>query len=327
MEFMLNRCQATQKDGFVCRFYLGPGAVRCGIHKRVFETKGARKFVLDEIGFKKKRMIWHWRQMYANMHDIGILYRRICDWANIARATFRAMTDEGIADLLMRGGAWYIRGHPEPITEHGMVIEPIPLPLAIPEQQPGPELARFASDNQNVHRKATVDQTVEIVKRVMKIPVPQEYRWNMSTLSKTPGEIITCCKLTPLAGAAMIGKYSADDDIYELGNGIYGRVLDSVWQYISHSDDKESMCAILKQELQDNIGMCAQGNLSRLCNALAGYMEGIEDIESPVEKLGRLIPPLMDMEDTAARLDAVKKVLADVGLPTDQWDNWLTACA
>ena len=69
--------------------------------------------------------------------------------------------------------------------------------------------------------------------------------------------------------------------------------------------------------------MCAQGNLSRLCNVLAGYMEGVEDIESQAEKLGRLIPPLMDIVDVTERIKQAKRVLEDVGLPTTEWNDWL----
>jgi hypothetical protein len=256
------------------------------------------------------------------------LYTDICDqiseWFVTALRVFHNMTDAQLTNLLAQRGKWFIRGHPEPIDEFGAVV-PQPAPPVPIQPPPGTELGQFAADKQNIHRKATVDQTVEIVKRVLKIPVPPEYRWNLDTLSKTPGEIIVHCKLTPIAGSTMTLKYSSDDDVYELGRGIYGKVLDSVWQYVSKSDDKESMCAILKQELQDNIGMCAQGNLSRLCNVLAGYMEGIEDVESQSEKLGRLIPPLMEIEDVTQRIEAAKRVLEDVGLPTTEWDNWLEA--
>jgi hypothetical protein len=255
------------------------------------------------------------------------LAHRIYRWKMIARATFDAMTDEAIRTLLHTPGYWFIRGHPEPIDAYGRIVEEEPPPAPVRRQTQITELGDFVQDKQNIHRKATVDQTVEIVKRVLKIPVPEEYRWNLNTLSKTPGDIIVHCKLTPIAGTTMTLKYSGDDDVYELGKGIYGKVLDSVWQYISKSDDKESLCAILKQELQDNIGMCAQGNLSRLCNVLAGYMDGIGDVESQAEKLGRLVPELMKIEDANVRTEKVKTLLAEVGLPRDEWDDWLSACA
>lgn len=333
---LVRYCNATKKDGYLCTRIIGPADFRCGVHENCLVRKGVRDYILEELRARAQRMYKYLRLPHAEFlflqgHTRLELTQRIYIWERLAMATFQQMTDNQIRTLLYLHGSWYIRNHPEPIDLRGQLAQPelgpIPPPPPLIRRQTQTELAHFASDKQNVHRKATVDQTIEIVNRVLKLPVPPEYRWNTETLSKTPGEIIVSCKLTPKAGALMTEKYAGDDDVYELGKGIYGKVLDSVWQYISNSDDKEQMCAILKQELQDNIGMCAQGNLSRLCNALAGYMEGIESVESPAEKLGRLIPPLMDIEDAETRIEAIKKTLADVGLPKSDWDMWLDACA
>jgi hypothetical protein len=124
---------------------------------------------------------------------------------------------------------------------------------------------------------------------------------------------------------AMMEKYSKADNIYELGNGIYGRVLDRVWQFISKSDDKESLCAILRSELQDNVGMCMQGNLSRLCNVLSGYLDDIKIAETPAERLGREFPKLMEIGDESERLRRGRDILKEVGLPVAEWSAWTDA--
>lgn len=291
-------------------------------HQQVLTRKGPRRFVSEEGLYRFKRMMRHWREMVIlDVQQTFVLQRAILDWRYAVVRAFRIMTDEQITNLLSLRGSWFIREHPEPITLDGRIVIPPPVPV----ERPGRELVDFVRDKQNVHRKATVDQTTEIVKRVLKIPVPDEYRWNTSTLSKTPGEIIVSCKLTPVAGAAMMDKYSKDDDVYELGDGIYGKVLDSVWQYISKSDDKERLCAILRTELQDNVGMCAQGNLSRLCNTLAGYIDGMNTQESVSERLGREFPKLFEIEDETQRIAAGKNILNEVQLPTEEWDAWLDA--
>ena len=192
-----------------------------------------------------------------------------------------------------------------------------------PVVQRDDELARFARDGQNVHTTRAVQQTKEMVDKLLRIPVPEGYRWNMNECSKTPGEIIVTCKLTPKAAWQMSAKYCQDETIYELGRGIYGRVLDGVWQYITKSESKEDLCKSLKQEMEDNIGMCAQGNLSRLCNILAGYMEGIGGQESPTEILGRLMPKLMEIDNIEERLDRAYKIFEEVKLPEEEWQDWL----
>ncbi len=191
-----------------------------------------------------------------------------------------------------------------------------------PPQHDG-ELRRFVNDNQNVHTTAAVNMTKEVVNRILKIPVPDEYKWNPQVCSKTPGEIVVRCRLTPRAAWQMISKYCQAETIYEMGEGIYGKVLDGVWQYILKLEDSDGICQALRQEMEDSIGMCAQGNLSRICNILAGYMEGIGSQESPAEVLGRKIPTIMNIPTEALRLTTAIDILREVGMPRDQWMEWI----
>jgi len=196
-------------------------------------------------------------------------------------------------------------------------------PAVRPVVQQRGELAEFARDNQNVHTTRTVNATKEMVAIILTIPVPTEYKWNGQECSKTLGEIIMTCRLTPKAAWQMAAKYCQDESIYEFGKGIYGKVLDGVWQYILSSPDKADLCRCLKQEMEDNIGMCAQGNLSRLCNILAGYMEGIGSQESVADILGRLMPKLMEIEDIPTRLRESFRILKENNVPISQWKSWV----
>jgi len=187
----------------------------------------------------------------------------------------------------------------------------------------GRQLAAFAADPQNVHTTEAVKQTKDIVELVRKIPVPDGYRWNTRVVSKTIGEIIAECQLTAHAAAQMFNQYVSTVSIYDIEEGIYGKVLDSVWQYVKASPDKEDLCRILKNEMTDNVGMCAQGNLSRICNILAGYMEGIGAQESLSERLGRLLPPLMALEDVTERIRQACVILSENKVPQSDWDIWM----
>lgn len=201
--------------------------------------------------------------------------------------------------------------------QHQAVVRPV-----VQQQQDG-ELARFAHDNQNIHTTRAVNMTKQMVTTILTIPVPEEYKWNPRECSKTPGDIIMSCRLTPKAAWQMAAKYCQDETIYDLENGIYGKVLDGVWQFILKSPDKSDLCRVLKQEMEDNIGMCAQGNLSRLCNILAGYMDGIGSQESIADILGRLMPKLMEIEDLSRRLMDAHQILKENKIPVSQWKTWL----
>lgn len=197
--------------------------------------------------------------------------------------------------------------------------------LAHVADNPNNNIAAFVNDNQNVHTQIIVKQTSDIIAIIRKNIVPPEYQWNNTKCSKTPADIITLCELSPDAAFQMMSKYCSAETIYDLEEGIYGKTLDSVWQFILKSDDKDSLIQILKQEMEDNVGMCTQGNLSRLCNIVAGYMEGIRLEESPAEILGREFPRIREIENEEERLNEAKKLLAETTLPPSQWDDWLAA--
>jgi hypothetical protein len=181
----------------------------------------------------------------------------------------------------------------------------------------------FHDDNQNIHLAVTVNEVVKkTIQKVILIPVPAEYRWNMETIAKTPGEIIAECKISIMAGKLLMEKYTSDETIYDMVSGIYGKTLDSVWQYIKNSSDKEVLIKTLKTELEDNIGMCAQGNLTRLCNVLQGYLD---DMPAPSvsEILGDLLPPLMTIMDLTIRREKALQIMRTHNVPDDEQEMWL----
>ena len=200
----------------------------------------------------------------------------------------------------------------------------IPPPLDVGGAQAirqGGELANLANDRQNIHTTLVVQKVKEMVEKILQILVPPEYQTD--TL-KTPGEIILECKLSKQAAWQMMAKYCADADIYEMGVDIYPRVLNSVWQYIKASPDAEDLKKILASEMQDNIGMCAQGNLSRLCNILSGYLDGVNaEIKSRNQILGELLAPLIEINNTHERLKQAIRILRDHKVPLDERDAWL----
>jgi len=183
------------------------------------------------------------------------------------------------------------------------------------------QLANLANDRQNVHTEVVVNKVKESVANILQIYVPPEYETD--TL-KTTGEIILECKLSKQAAWQMMAKYCQDDDIYELGHGIYAKVLNSVWQYIKTSPDAEDLKKILASEMKDNIGMCAQGNLSRLCNILSGYMDGVQvDDKTIPEQIGDRFAPLLGIEDIDERRLQAETILRELRVPFENWMNWL----
>ena len=183
----------------------------------------------------------------------------------------------------------------------------------------------FHADPQNIHRAETVNEVVKkTIQKVITIPVAEDYAWNMREISKTPGEIIAECKLSIPAGKLLIDKYTSEETIYDMVPGIYGKTLDSVWQFVKGHEDKTLLIKTLKTELEDNIGMCAQGNLSRLCNVLQGYVDGLS-VPPVAEILGDLFPPLMEIECSDERRERGLQIMRTHNVPDDEQDEWLNS--
>lgn len=220
-----------------------------------------------------------------------------------------------INNLIAAGGGG---GHDWAGAE-GVVFAPaVPQPAA-PQNR---NLGDIARDNQSIHTTEVVRHTKEIVAKVREIPVPEGYRWDREICSKTPGEIIAECRLTQKAAHQMMSQYAQDTSIYDIEEGIYGKVLDSVWQFVKGHAEKDSLVSIIREEMQGNIGMCAQGNLTRICNVLSGYLDGVGVRESLSEKLGRLLPPLREIEDLDERRAAMERILEDNRVPMEGREVW-----
>jgi len=265
----------------------------------------------------------------ANREAVRTFYAARAVGTKVDVTNFYEAYSTRLDDTLPRVAAAYLadprwgpvmRGDPAPAA-------PAPPRAARLPVAPVGELAAFSADKQNVHTWASVKLTNEVVARVLKIAVDKEYQWNRKTVSRTPAEIIWACRLSPQVAMQMMQKYCAADNVYEMGAGIYGKVLDGVYAYIKNSPDKKDLFKILRAELTDNLGMCAQGNLTRLCNVLAGYLEGIGSQESPADRLGRELPKLLEIEDETQRMEVARGVLRDTGLPETEWAPWLEALA
>ena len=188
---------------------------------------------------------------------------------------------------------------------------------------PNENMAAFARDRQNVHTTTAVKQVKHNINVIRGIFVPPEYRWNPKATSKTFKEIVYECDLSPKGNWQFASYYCNNAQIYDLEEGIFGIMTDGVWQFIRDSPDRVCLTKILKTELEDNIGMCAQGNLSRICNVLSGYLEGIGQSESISTILGREFPKLMEIEVEENRIREGQRILRENNVPEAEWDVWL----
>lgn len=310
-----NRCtQPTQ-----------PNNNRCNIHQRSIETSGphatARK-ELRALHTKAYNDVLAMPGVTDDERDIhlrALTHGHAIERANLLRDQRRYVLEHGNPDVAAHNRRNERRN--QRIVQHNDIIFGI-LGERVRIAPPVNELGAFAHDNQNVHTTHAVKQTTDIIKKILEIKVPVRYQWNKHECSKTPGHIIMQCKLSPTAAWQMTAKYCQAETIYEMGEGIYGRVLDCVWQFILASPDREDLMKIVKVEMQDNIGMCAQGNLSRLCNILSGYLDDVVIRESPAEIMGRMISSILETADITERARKMTEALIESRMPVEKWHEW-----
>lgn len=353
----METCNAIQINGHVCNARINPESVMCRRHITARDHHGPNKYELMQLEYSYKkqrsdRTAIRLRDIENNVDNIDMIERTYANDLELFYLTYnitkreillrhqRDIRDTGVnpdleAENRRNRERLHIRHRDRVILQARLERLRIARRQVLDNQdadfragnvvevqrQVG-ELEAFIQDKQNVHTEAAVKQTKDIVSILKTIPVPIEYQWDSINTSLTPFEIGMECKLSQKAAWQMISQYAQDTAIYDIEPGIYGKVLDSVWQYIKNSKEKSELCIVLKQEMEDNIGMCAQGNLSRVCNILAGYMSGIGSQESLSEKIGREISILMEMEDPKERVANAIKILQTNNVPQDQWDDW-----
>lgn len=315
--------------GVVCGKAAQRDHTRCRVHQRSLESNGPHATQRKELTATQKKELNEHNSRIFETPELG--FNRLREILEIHQQQ---------ATALRRAQRIHVRQHGDPDAEANAARERVrnnrmiarAEDLAVlaavmgnARPQPAPpvnELAAFARDNQNVHTIHAVEQTKKIINKILEIKVPVRYQWNKRECSKTPGQIIMQCRLSPTAAWQMTAKYCQVESIYEMGEGIYGRVLDCVWQFVLASPDKEDLTKIVKSEMEDNIGMCAQGNLSRLCNILSGYLDDIVIKESPAEIMGRLISGILNTADAKERARKMTAALIESGMPPEKWIEW-----
>lgn len=185
----------------------------------------------------------------------------------------------------------------------------------VPAPPPIPQV--FTADSQNIHRASVVAYVTDMMDRLATIPVPPK--------QKTVGEILVALDLSDRAALKLTDMYYHADSIYEI-DGAYKKALDPVWAYIKGHAERAELELRLQQELEDNIGMCAQGNLSRLINAVSGYLDGVAPPVSVGERLQNGFAAIAGKSmSTLKKIQEGKELLKELNVPKDEWDTWLEA--
>lgn len=190
--------------------------------------------------------------------------------------------------------------------------------------KPRQPLKTFAKDKQNVHTSVIVTQQNQTIAFLKKVDIPKG--------QQTMDEIITAwvprwSPATQLVLADM-KTWAKKSWIVEEGDYLYRNLLKHLWAKIKTFEGPvfDDLVTRLFEECDESVGMCAMGHISRLCNVLAGYVEGIQSPMDSKETFQNEFALLAAKEmDADAKLAAAHDLLKLSGIPTEEWSAWTDA--
>lgn len=82
----------------------------------------------------------------------------------------------------------------------------------------------------------------------------------------------------------------------------------------------------VRQELNDGIGYCLQGNITRLINAFSGLVEGVQVGLSTGDQLQIRMGRISSLNEPVEKKKALaQEALKELEVPSEQWSAWIDA--
>ncbi len=202
-------------------------------------------------------------------------------------------------------------------------LPPMNPPVHVHDPVGGIDLAAFANDKQSVHRGSVQKETENNIKRILEVPLlPShlplkgscyfEFIYALGDIPEKHKDIPTVHQVLWIECGANITAFGTD----------HRTVFKHVWSYIqTHEHRRELMCRLC-EEVMESAGMCSNGKICRLVNALQGFMDGLEAPVSKMEVFQNKIAKLMDIPVTERTAKAMK-LFEKYKIPEDQREIWL----
>lgn len=186
----------------------------------------------------------------------------------------------------------------------------------------GSELARLANDKQSVHTKIINEKTEQGIETILKTPVPstQETLRDIAYFMFSKG-------YDALSRKAIL---SDSKQWYETSlcrtpdDYLYKKVLDHTWAKIVALKNEELKKRLI-EEMNESVGMCCDGHLSRLANVFVGFTDDIEAPVSSGDILQTEMARISHIEDEEVRMREGRDLIMRLGIPDETARPWLEA--
>ena len=182
--------------------------------------------------------------------------------------------------------------------------------------QPLTELGKISSDIENVHDSKVNKNIKKLANEILKFSVPEDL-----DVMKT---IFTEIALTDDVRSQLTYMYYNKDKFLDYGESSYRKFMDHIISYALSQDEKKKkeIFSILNNEVRDSIGLCFQGNISRLINVLSGIIEIEFEYEPTVQEVFSEISKISDPD---IKFEKAIKAFDDFNITHLEWRSWLEA--
>jgi hypothetical protein len=201
-----------------------------------------------------------------------------------------------------------------------------PLPYQRSDTPVARDLARIATDSQNVHTTEVASQTQKMTELLLKERIPAE----QNTLKILLLKFTKYCKIkkmkTLLITMSDINDWYEKATCIELNDYLYKKLLDAAVAKIDASEHSIALYKRIYEEAVESLGMCCQGHISRLLNVFVGFDDAFKSPVTTREALQDEMATLSTMDMTPDEMVLVAKViLARLAIPTEEWSQWTDA--
>jgi len=198
------------------------------------------------------------------------------------------------------------------------------------ESRPKPSpLASIALDNQSIHTAPVMKQQNATRAILSAVPVPK----GQQTLDEITQAFLERYGWTNPVKEIIkdMGSWGKKSEIVEKNDYLYRKIIVHLWAKIqsyksNDTDTYNTLVQRLYEETYESVGMCAMGHVNRLCNVLAGFVEGIETPRDSKEAFQDLIAKLAAEEKDIEEKKKEAIVLMDTyGIAEGDREAWLEA--
>jgi len=205
-----------------------------------------------------------------------------------------------------------------PLNLGRLLEEELPFLQRIPQRHRAPEteLGRISSDVENVHDSKVNKNIKKMADEILKFsPGPE-----LDVMKTIFNEII----MTDEVRSQLTYMYYKKDQFLNYGESSYRKFMDCIISYtLSQPEDKKKeIFTILNNEISESIGLCFQGNISRLINIVSGFIEVVLEYEPTIQEV---FAEISKIEDKNIKFEKAIKAFDDFSIDPTQWGSWLEA--